>query len=62
MTIKITINYAALSLAGMGKIGKWKQLNEKKWHGVVQDLGFNEMRQILKFSFKPHLMNETESF
>jgi hypothetical protein len=32
----------------MGEIGKWRQLDEKKQNGVVWDLGFYEMRWILK--------------
>jgi hypothetical protein len=37
--------------AGIGKIGKRRQLNEEKQYGAVQDLGFYETRWILKFSF-----------
>jgi hypothetical protein len=46
----------------MGKIGKQRQLNEKKQYGAVQDLGFNKTRQILKLSLMQHLMNEIEIF
>jgi hypothetical protein len=46
----------------MGEISKRRQLNEKKWYGVVQDLRFYEMRLILKFTFKHYLMNEIEIF
>ncbi len=42
----------------MGEIGKQRQLNQKKQYGAIQDHGWNEMRWILKFSFKQHLMNE----
>jgi hypothetical protein len=47
-------------MAGMGEIGKRRQLNEKKWYRAVIDLSFNERRLILKFSFKHHLMNKIE--
>jgi hypothetical protein len=46
----------------MGDIRKKRQLNEKIQYGVVQDLGFYEMRWILKFSFKHHLMTRFEIF
>ncbi len=45
---------------GMGEIVKRRQLIELKRYGAVQDLGFNEMRLILKFSFKHPLMNGME--
>jgi len=32
------------------------------WYGAVPDLGFYEIRWILKFSFKHHLMNQIEIF
>ncbi len=44
----------------MGEIGKRMQLNEKEWYRAVRDLGFYEMRWILKFSFKLRLTNEIE--
>ncbi len=49
-------------LSGMGEISKRRQLNEKIWHGAIRDLSFYEMRWILKFSLKHHLMNEIEIF
>jgi hypothetical protein len=48
--------------AGMGKLGKQSQLNEKKWYGANGGLSFYETRWILKFSFKHCLMNEIEIF
>ena len=48
--------------AGMGKLGKQSQLNEKKWYGAERDLSFYETRWILKFSLKHCLMNEIEIF
>jgi hypothetical protein len=49
-------------MAGMGDIGKRRQLNKKKQYQVVRDFSFYETRWILKFSFKHHLMNEIEIF
>ncbi len=46
----------------MDEISKQRQLNEKIWYRSVRDLGFYEMRWILKFSFKHHLMNEINNF
>ncbi len=46
----------------MGEIGKWRQLNETEQYGAVWDHSFYEMRCILKFMFKNHLMNEIEIF
>jgi hypothetical protein len=34
----------------------------QKRHGMLQDLGFYEMRWNLKFLFKHHLMNEIRIF
>jgi hypothetical protein len=48
--------------SSMGKIGKQRQLNEMEWYGAVRDLGFYEMRWILKFSFKHRKMNEIKVF
>jgi hypothetical protein len=36
---------------GMGEIVKRRQLIKLKRYGAVQDLGFNEMRKILRFLF-----------
>jgi hypothetical protein len=33
-----------------------------EWYRAVRDLRFYDMRWILKFSFKHHLMNEIEIF
>jgi hypothetical protein len=49
-----------ISKVGVGEIGKQRQLNEMKWYGAVRDLSFYEIRWILKFCFKHHLMNEIE--
>ncbi len=40
-----------------GKIGKQRQLNEKKQNLAVGDLSFYETIWILKFSLKHRLMN-----
>jgi hypothetical protein len=46
----------------MGEIGKRRQLNKTEWYGAVRDLGFYEMRWIIKFLFKHCLMNEVKIF
>ncbi len=53
---------AVTSGAGMGKIGKQRQLNEKIQYRAVRDLSFQETRWILKFKFKHCFMNEIEIF
>jgi hypothetical protein len=35
---------------------------KEKWYGAVPDLGFYEMRWILKFLFKHPSFNEQEKF
>jgi hypothetical protein len=51
-----------LLCSGMGEISKQRQLNKKIQYGAVQHLGIDEMRWILKFTFKHHLMNNIEIF
>jgi hypothetical protein len=46
----------------MGEISKQRQLNEKEQYRTVRDLSFNEVKGILKFAFKHHLINEVEIF
>jgi len=58
-TVIIVVNVTDIytchySETGMGKICKWRQLNEMKWHEAIWDLSFYETRWILSFSFKHH--------
>ncbi len=39
------------STSGMCEISKWRQLNEKIWYRVVQDIGFMRSDNF----WKPHL-------
>ncbi len=54
-----------MAAPGMGEIGKWGKLNEKKQFREVWDLSFCEMRWILKFLFQHCLIErsrESENF